>query len=70
MEPILQSSGQRDILGGSYRIEELVTRVWHTRLGQGLLQSGRVLTRVWLTRMGEQLGFLQSRGIGKKGVTY
>ena len=46
----------------SCRVEELVTRVWHTGMGQGLLQSRRVLTRVWLTRVVEQLGFLQSRG--------
>ena len=70
MEPILQRGGQRGILGGgSYRAEELIARVWHTRMGQGLLQSGRVLTRVWLTRVGEQLGFLQSRGGEKHGVT-
>ena len=58
MEPILQSRGRRGILGGSYTVEELVTRVWHTRMGKGLIQSGRVLTRVWLTRVEEQLGFL------------
>ena len=69
MEPILQRGGQRGILGGgSYRAEELIARVWHTRMGQGLLQSGRVLTRVWLTRVGEQLGFLQSRGGERHGL--
>ena len=62
MEAILQNSGQRGVLGSFYRVEELVTRVWHTRMGQSLLQSGRVLTRVWLTRVGKKLKFPQSRG--------